>query len=515
MYSLGMFSKESFWLRFTKYAISSVSLILAFAFLLYFSLNKLIETPPTWMDEGIIIETARNIASHGSPSIRISPTELVSGGYVTTSYPVTYPISILFKKYGVNIYSARIVMVIYLLLFAISSLLLTIKVGEKSKYSYILSLLLIVSFAPLYGHGKNVLGEVPGMFYLFISIILISFLSDILNRTDIRIRYKILLNILTGVFIGLTVVTKPIFILLIPSIVLGLIVYLFARHKYSKMFEVRYLALKNSLYLYLVSGLLSVFLPIYIWFKHQFNGESLSFILSVYANPHKNAIFESIISNSLRFFTEYQPSYMLILFSVFSLAIIVKFKKYKELNLANIILWFFSGLILLAYVRTPGYYRYFFEAQIVCLTLLPGNIIFLFNQINPKLKKFGILVVLLLLAIHIRQLFYGSWINQYKDSKRSEILIKELSDTPSSSEVFIYQAPEVATFIPNENYSQYIEITKDIIQGTSSLQRLEKGIPDIVVTKDDQVILDKVKLLTKNKYKNVYTLDRYTFLRKK
>lgn len=515
MYSLGMFSKESFWLRFTKYAVSSVSLILAFAFLLYFSLNKLIETPPTWMDEGIIIETARNIASHGSPSIRISPTELVSGGYVTTSYTVTYPISILFKKYGVNIYSARIIMVIYLVLFAISSLLLSIKIGEKSKYSYILSLFLIVSFAPLYGHGKNVLGEVPGMFYLFISIILISFLSDILNRTDIRIRYKILLNIITGIFIGLTIVTKPIFILLIPAIVLGLIVYIFARYKYSKMFEVRYLALKNSLYLYLISGVLSVFLPIYIWFKHQFNGESLSFILSVYANPHKNAILESVISNSLRFFTEFQPNYMLILFLVFSLAIIVKFKKYKELNLANIILWFFSGLILLAYVRTPGYYRYFFEAQIVCLTLLPGNIIFLFNQINPKLKKFGILLVLILITVHIRQLFYSSWVSQYKDSKRSEILTKELSNTPSDSEVFVYQAPEVITFIPNENYSQYIEITKDIIQGTSSLQRLEKGIPDIIVTKDDKVMLDKVKLLTKNKYKNVYTLDRYTFLRKK
>jgi hypothetical protein len=55
------------------------------------------------MDEGIIIETARNLASHGIPGLRISPTEIVSGGYVTTSYPVTYPISLLFKKYGVNL----------------------------------------------------------------------------------------------------------------------------------------------------------------------------------------------------------------------------------------------------------------------------------------------------------------------------------------------------------------------------------------------------------------------------
>lgn len=515
MYSLEMFSKESFWPRFTKYTLYTLSFIFAFGFLVYFSFDKLTETPPTWMDEGIIIETARNMSSHNMPGIRISPTEIVSGGYVTTSYTVTYPISLLFKKYGVSIYPARMVMVVYILLFVLSSIFLTIKIGEKSKFSYILTLFLIVSFAPLYGHGKNVLGEIPGMFYLFISIILISYLSDILNRSDIRIRYKIILNIFAGLFIGLTVATKPIFILFIPAILFSLIVYLLARYKYSKMFEVRYLALKKSLYLYIISGLFSFLIPILVWFKYQFNGESLSFILSVYANPHKNEIFSSIISNLMRFFTESQPIYMLVLFLIFTISILVKFKKYKELNLAQLILWSFSGLVLLAYVRTPGYYRYFLLAQLVCLVLLPSNLIFLSSQVNQKLKKIAVVFVVILCIFQVRQLLYGSWVYQYRDSKRSEILTKEFSNTPSTSEVFVYQAPEAITFIPNENYSQYIEVTKEIIEGKSSLIRLEKAIPDIIVTKDDEVMVNKIKDLTKNKYKNVYTVDRYTIFRKK
>lgn len=515
MYSLEMFSKESFWPRFTKYTLYTLSFALAFGFLIYFSLNKLTETPPTWMDEGIIIETARNFTTHGISGLRISPTEIVSGGYVTTSYTVTYPISLLFKKYGVSIYPARMVMVVYILFFVLSSIFLTIKIGEKSKFSYILTLFLIVSFAPLYGHGKNVLGEIPGMFYLFISIILISYLSDILNRTDIRIRYKIILNTFTGLFIGLTVVTKPIFILFIPAILFGVIIYVLARYKYSKMFEVRYLALKRSLYIYVLSGLFSFLIPILIWFKIQFNGESLSFIFSVYANPHKNEIFSSIISNSIRFFTESQPIYMLVLFLIFTISILVKFKKYKELNLAQLILWSFSGLVLLAYVRTPGYYRYFLLAQLVCLALLPSNLIFLSNQIDQKLKKITVVVMAILCIFQVRQLLYGSWVYQYRDSKRSEILTKELSNTPSTSEVFVYQAPEAITFIPNENYSQYIEVTKEIIEGKSSLIRLEKAIPDIIVTKDDEAMVNKIKDLTKNKYKNVYVVDRYTIFRRK
>lgn len=506
--------KTSFSIKFLKHSLLSVVLLLGLVFFTLEVTKNITENPPTWMDEGIIIETARNFAKSGVSGIRISPDEIVSGGYVTTSYTVTYPISILFNRYGVNLFDARLVMVVYMYLALFASLLLISRVGYRSKYVYASTMFLIITFAPFYGHGKNVLGEIPGLFYLFVSMIVLYYFNEIIPRIEVRIRHKLFLLFIASVFTGLAIVTKPIYILIIPAIIIGGILYIYTRYRCSKMFEVRFLAFKKSLWVYIPGALLGLSLPIFTWLVYQFHGESLKFILSVYANPHKNDLINSIVSNSYRFISELQPAYTLAMLFIWFVVLLIRFKRKENITLSEYILFSFSVLVLLAYIRTPGYYRYFIQTEIISLIFLSSNLLYLSKGFIKTGKILFIISIIGIVGIQSYQMFENSWIYKHGDSQRSELLKKELGSLSSEKEVFLYQAPEVATFIPHDNYSQYLEVTSYIKEGNSSLRRVEKGLPYILVTKSDESTINLIKTISNNKYKNIYNIDRYTFFKK-
>ncbi len=506
--------KEIFSRKFLKYSLLSIVLLAGFIFFSFEVTKDITENPPTWMDEGIIIESARNFAKSGVSGIRISPSEVVSGGYITTSYPVTYPISILFNRYGVNLFDARLVMVVYMYLALFACLFLVSRVGYRSKYVYAYTMFLIITFAPFYGHGKNVLGEIPGLFYLFISMIVLFYFNEILPRIEVRIRHKVFLLFIASIFTGLAIITKPIYILIIPAIIIGGILYVYTRYRCSKMFEVRFLALKKSLWVYIPSTFIGLLLPIFTWIVYQFHGEGLRFILSVYANPHKNELMGSIISNSYRFISELQPAYTLAMLFIWFITIFIRFKRKENITLSEYILFSFSVLVLVAYLRTPGYYRYFIQTEMISLIFLSSNLLYLSKTFSKMGKFLFIVSVSGIVCIQAYQMFNNSWIYTHEKSQRSSLLKKELESLSSDKEVFLYQAPEVATFIPHDNYSQYLEVTSYIKEGNSSLKRVEKGLPYILVTKNDESIINLIKTISNNKYKNIYNIDRYTFFKK-
>ena len=176
---------------------------------LFLSTYKISESPPIWMDEGIITQVAENVATQGVNGIQVAPGEFVSAGFVTTSYVVTYPIALFFNFFGVGLLQARAVMVLFLFAFFLVAYFLSKQ--QMQKTLAILSLLLLASFAPIYGNGKNVLGEIPGLVFLFAGLLGVGMIER-----GVR---TITLFVLTGLFFGLCVVTKPIFIFLPTNIV--------------------------------------------------------------------------------------------------------------------------------------------------------------------------------------------------------------------------------------------------------------------------------------------------------
>src|SRR3989344_5340559 len=486
---------------YKKY-IAGCLFIFGVAVLFWFSLSNLTETPPTWMDEGIIIQTARNFSISGISGIRIDPQTIVSAVYVTTSYPVTLPISGIFRIFGVDLLNARIVMVFYIILLVFVALFWLRKNIQNNILVIILALFFIVTFPHLYGHGKNVLGEISGLFFLFMSMIFVELAYRSYLDSLSKFKHKIIYTSLCLIFIGLTVVTKPIFILLLPTLFIALIINL----KQIRMI----VATRESIILFL-TGILAFLIPIIFWLFFQFHGETLVEMLSIYANPHSAVIGTSIITNLSRFITERQPIYTALLILIWTIVLVVRHKRKEKIKLSEIVLWSFTILILLAYLRTVGYYRYFFLAEFIALIMFPSNILYFASSRNTKF--IAVAICSLLIGVQSYGLIYTGWTARYKGNTQSLDLKNFLKESPADKEIFVYQAPELVTFIPHENYSQFIEITPTIQVGKSSLDRIAGGLPSIIATNSNYA--DIIKDIGQNKYILFSSIGKYQFFHKK
>ena len=395
-------------------------IIVLFSLGAFFTFYKLSESPPTWMDEGLITQTSRNLAMQGRYAIQTAPGEFISPGIISTSYPVTFPIALSYELFGVGILQGRIVMAFYILFFfALAYLLIRKHYGVKVA---LLSLSLLVTFGPVYGHGKNVLGEVPGLAWLLFGLLLFD-------------RWW------AGFLFGLCLVTKPIFILLLPGL-------LWFRHD------------KNFL--------LALVIPVLLWLPIQFPHDSFGNILSIYANPHSIPIVSSVIANFNRFVSETQPLYALVLLLIWSFSLVWRMRKRIPIGKSELVAAGFSVLVYLAYLRTIGYYRYFFLGEVLALVYLPAALRSGLKWL-PKPRPLIFVCLVLLVALQFYQTTTNSWVAGTYNSHRTHDLSLALSQLSLDKLVFVYQAPELATFLPHNNYLQYVKVADEIVIGKENL----------------------------------------------
>lgn len=460
---------------------------------LFFAAYKLTESPPTWYDEGMIMQPAINLASEGRFGIQVAPNEFISPQFISVGYPVYFPVSLMFKYFGVNLLSARVVMVIYLLLLVGIFFLLGKRMFGWRGASY--GTLLLVSFAPLYGQGKNVLGEVPGLFFLF------SFLFFV-NKIE-RTGNKKLYYILAGIFAGLCTITKPLFLVLLPAVAVSA---LLGRKKIVWQWPM------------IAAGILGFMASFAVWLATQFQSINVfSNILGFYANPYQNQVhnlFGIVGSNFLRFFTETSPAYFFALFLVWIAAIIIKIKKKEQILLVEIIALAFSFLVVAAYLRTVGWYRYFFPAEIVMLLFFPSSLAVLFNFARERFlaKSLPALILFLLIAFNFYLLGFKSWVADYYASHQTQILTDYFKNFSRNKSIFLYNIPEIAIFLPHHNYYQYMELTHDFfVVGSDQIAKIKAGIPDIIIMQS-QAQKDVAALLTFYQVKD--TIGRYVVLEK-
>lgn len=467
--------------RARKYAPASL-LFLGVAIMVFLSFYKLTESPPTWLDEGIVMQTAVNVAEHGPHAVlQTAPGIFVSGGYVSTSYPATYPVAAALYFFGIGIVQARAVMAVFVILFVLAAYRLLKKESGASTAAW--ALLLLATFAPLYGNGKNVLGEVPGLLYLTIFLL---FIKKIETKET-----KPLDFIWAGIFLGLAVVTKSIFLLLLVPV--G-IVFLFSR---------RLLTVRKS-----IAAVCGFVLPMLVWLYTQFGNETLGGVLTIYANPHGNDFAASLWQNALGFVTKPEPLYALALLLVWLAAIAVRIWKKEKISRAEYIAAGFAALVYIAFLRGADYYRYFFLGEVLALTYLPQAL----TALRPKkLPVYALYIFLaLLVSFQLYQSLFKSWVAEHYASTRSAQLMA-LESLPKNSSVFIYQAPEAVVFLPpGIAYYQYLDITKVIIIGREEIPLIAQGVPDAVVIQQEDI-----SAVDLSRYALAKTLDRYTLWEKK
>ena len=427
---------------------------------------RLSESPPTWYDEGVIIQSAKVMFAHGESGLQTEPNFIEHVSFLTTGYPVTYPIGIVMNYFGFDLTIVRGVMIWYLL-----GLVIVFYILARSLFGVrtaIISLLLLVSFAPLYGNGKNVLGEVPGLFFLISSFMFVTLWERSVGRMA---RYYSAL--LAGLTIGLCVATKPTFLVALPAILVAVI--------FMK---------KNNLYFREVSlFIIATLAPITLWMYTQFlPTDSFMDIMRFYVDPRSLVDMSgTILTNLSRFVSESTPVYFSILFVLWVLSIVVRSRSAgRTISGAEWGALLFVVLTIMAYLRTAGWYRYLFPAFIPMLLFAPNATHTVFDglkdtfQFNLR-RGLALTVFVPLVIFQFYQVFFNSFVASYYDSTNTVTLQKYFNALNQGTSVFFYNVPELVQFLKHDNYYEYLSITDSLDVGRAQLEKLSRGLPDVVM----------------------------------
>ncbi len=442
---------------------------LAFFLVLIASTYHLSESPGIWFDEGMYTQTALNFEKYGVQTLQVAPGEFVSAGSVTGGFPFIAPVALSYKLFGAGVIQGRVVMVIFIFAFAIASFFFIRNIFGVWYGSW--AFLLLSSFAMLYGNGKSVLGEIPGLFFLICACLGLVFLE----RKGYR---SVGASVTVGLFAGLCVATKPIFILLLPALALA---WLF------RFREVR-IRIRDFFF-----GSLAFIFPLGVWLYFQFGtGDTLSELLLFYTNPYSIPDLPALVgANIHRFFTDTTALYTLILLVIWSVALFLRRKKAERVSIAELVVFFFSLIIITASLRLPGWNRYIFPATTLALLFFPHSSVYIYNCIRSKLpvalRKEWIPYALLLLMFfgQMYQVGFSSYVANYYHAHRTKDLQEAFASLKPSAPFFVYNVPEVVIFLPSQNYYQYIkphENDDEEVMGVEQLSHLEKGTADYVLT---------------------------------
>ena len=163
-------------MRTTQKYLPYIFFLFLISFVSFLSTFKITESPPVWYDEGYFQQIAVNLSRTGNFVVQVAPGEFIKPALISTGYPLLYPVSFVFKLFGEGVLQARLVMAFFII-----SLISIFFLLSKRLFGFrvaVFASILVASFPPLYGHGKSLLGEVPGLFFL---LLFLFFMYKIVN----------------------------------------------------------------------------------------------------------------------------------------------------------------------------------------------------------------------------------------------------------------------------------------------------------------------------------------------
>ena len=456
---------------------------------------QLSEAPAIWYDEGFYTQMAMNFADRGAQVLQVAPGEYTSSSYVTVGYPLIAPIAASYKMFGIGVLQGRWVMLFFLCGFVVAAYILVRHLYGPQPAAW--TALLLSTFPMLYGNGKPVLGEVPGLFFLFLTLIALEYLE----RTEYRDWRG---YVLVGLGAGLCAATKMFFALFV--IALGVTFLLRIRH------------IHLNWRLIMVGGV-SLLLPLLLWAYMQFGSDaSVSSVLSYYSNPYAvDDLPAHMVGNMKRFISETTPLFTLILMIVWSISLLIRRRENKT-SVAELAAYVFCILVILSYLRLEGWYRYLFPATAVSLVFFSAALLTCYEAGTlrlPLLKKWpwAVYTALTLLAsLQLDQTMRTSYVAGHYGSKRTQEVSSALRTIDSSKTIFIYNTPELAILLPTKEYYQYLDPLPNVHLGEEYLPVLESGGTDMAIVESSTY--QKHSTLFSH-YTEWKTADRYVLLERK
>lgn len=460
-------TKVRYSFRMTTASIVRTSIpILALCTVLFFATYHLSESPAIWYDEGFFEQLAINVSHGGAQVMELAPGRYLSSWSISAGYPLVYPMALSFATFGTSVFTARIVPATYLVLFVLASYFLV-----RRQYGAVpagIAVSLIATFPILYGNGKSVLGEVPALFWFMLGLGALY----ALEKSDYKSVWSALL---AGLFLGLSFAAKFTFMLIVPAVAI--------------VFVLKFKTIRTHLTpKALIAGIIGFMLPVLLWLFLQFGSEdSLTTTLSFFANPYGyggEALGAGILTNLVRFVTETTPFYFLAIFVPWVASVVLR---KRSVTTAELFALVFSVFVVLAYLRTPGWYRYFFPAMMVTLVFVAPALLHLKEVILsrlPKLRLFRFVLyggLALLVLLQGYQLAGHSYVASYYHSTRTQELTRYFATLSPDTTFFLYNVPEIAIFLPTRTYYQFVMPHEDQPFGREALPLLISGVPELVV----------------------------------
>jgi hypothetical protein len=397
-----------------------------------FSIFYLTTRPALWTDEGISLNIADSFAHFGRLDISTAPGEFSGRPYLlqSTGYPVTVSLAMIFKAFGTSPRVARAYMLVWM-----TALLATIFIFMRRLFGYreaIFAVMLVATFASFHAGGRTVVGDIPGLVFLIGGLYILLFHESLF---------------LSGVLLGLTVVTKPsIYLTIIPAVFLALMI---ARKS---------AAIKDIIVI--SSGMIPAAAG---WFWFVLGGvPQKTFWLEIiyfYQNPFGAVSqWDNILNNSYGIFTSVTLIYFGVLFVVLMLG------KYlnKDAGIKFILNFvaIYSILAFIYYLRSPGWLRYLSAAEMLILSLLPYAIFRLVDRcVSPahsrdyRFLAHGALVFLI--GLQFIYFFTGAKIFYSDDALR---VIDKINNDLAGKSVGVINVPFLTSFLHSDKKYQMIKL---------------------------------------------------------
>lgn len=178
---------------------SALILVLILVFFAAISFMNLTEFPLTWYDEGSHLHVPKALIKYGEYADISSEGVRYYGPTQGIGPTVIIPIAFAFKLFGIGLLQARVVMVLYMIAAIFAFYKLARQFGNMT--FAVIALLLVLSSrgVSFIEYGRQVLGEVPGIFFIILGL---SFWFVNWGRHHTRTL------VLIGVLFGFGIITK-------------------------------------------------------------------------------------------------------------------------------------------------------------------------------------------------------------------------------------------------------------------------------------------------------------------
>lgn len=193
--------------------------ILGLLAIYFFAFHNLTRFPAPWFDEGSHLHVPKTLVKHGVYADISSEGFRYYGPTIGVGPTVMLPIAAVFKLFGTGLFQARMVMTLYLLAAVYVFHRLVEHLSGKWVAWVAVALMLSSRSVLFLEYGRQLLGEVPGLFFLLLALYL--WFSKWNENNWKRLS-------LIGLFLGLAMITKYQYLLfLAPTLILSWLLDIF------------------------------------------------------------------------------------------------------------------------------------------------------------------------------------------------------------------------------------------------------------------------------------------------